>query len=62
MSIYLTQKNKRKIDGKGAADKMAKLKIALIGCGQRGAGFGIIEYSEGLLGNILNNTEEVEVA
>ncbi len=41
---------------------MAKLKIALIGCGQRGAGFGIIEYSEGLLGNILNNTEEVEVA
>ncbi len=41
---------------------MEKLRLGLIGCGQRGAGFGMTDGSEGLLGNILKNAEEVEVA
>ncbi len=38
------------------------LKIGVVGCGQRGAGFGMMDGSIGLLGNILNNAENVQVA
>ncbi len=37
------------------------LKVGLVGCGQRGAGFGMTDGSIGLLGNILNNAENVQV-
>ncbi len=37
------------------------LKIGVVGCGQRGAGFGMTDGSIGLLGNILNNAENVQV-
>ena len=37
------------------------LKIGVIGCGQRGAAFGMTDGSIGLLGNILNNAENVQV-
>ncbi len=42
---------------------MAKkiLKIGVVGLGQRGAGFGMTDGSIGLLGNILNNSENVQV-
>jgi len=35
---------------------MNKLKIGIIGLGQRGAAFGMTDGSIGLLGNILNNS------
>ena len=38
-----------------------KLKIAFIGLGQRGAGFGMTDGSIGLLGNVLANAEEAVV-
>ena len=38
------------------------LKIGVVGCGQRGAAFGMTDGSIGLLGNILNNAENVQVA
>ena len=37
------------------------LKIGVIGCGQRGAAFGMTDGSIGLLGNILNNAENAQV-
>ncbi len=37
------------------------LKVGLVGCGQRGAAFGMTDGSIGLLGNILNNAENVQV-
>ncbi len=37
------------------------LKIGVVGCGQRGAAFGMTDGSIGLLGNILNNAENVNV-
>ncbi len=40
---------------------MKKLKIGIVGCGQRGAGFGMTDGSIGLLGNILNNSDNVVV-
>ena len=36
---------------------MSKLKIGLIGLGQRGAAYGMADGSIGLLGNILNNSD-----
>ena len=42
--------------------KMKKLKVGLIGLGQRGAGYGFPDWAMGLLGNILQNSENVEVA
>ena len=41
---------------------MKKLKVGLIGLGQRGAGYGFPDWAMGLLGNILQNSENVEVA
>ena len=40
---------------------MDKLKIGFIGLGQRGAAFGMTDGSIGLLGNVLNNSADVEV-
>ena len=39
--------------------KMKKLKVGLIGLGQRGAGYGFPDWAMGLLGNILQNSENV---
>ena len=41
---------------------MSKLKIGLIGLGQRGAAYGMVDGSIGLLGNILNNSEVLVTA
>ena len=38
-----------------------KLKVGFIGLGQRGAAFGMTDGSIGLLGNVLNNSADVEV-
>ena len=40
---------------------MDKLKIGFIGLGQRGAGFGMTDGSIGLLGNVLKNSDCVDV-
>ena len=40
---------------------MDKLRIGFIGLGQRGAAFGMTDGSIGLLGNVLNNSADVEV-
>ncbi len=40
---------------------MNKLRLGLVGLGQRGAGFGMTDGSEGLLGTTLKLTENVEV-
>ncbi len=37
------------------------LRIGIIGCGQRGVGFGMADKKAGLLGNILNNIKNVQV-
>ena len=39
--------------------KDKKLKIGVIGLGQRGAAYGMTDGSIGLLGNILNNSEKI---
>ena len=41
---------------------MSKLKIGLIGLGQRGAAYGMADGSIGLLGNILNNSDVLVTA
>lgn len=41
---------------------MDRLKIGLIGLGQRGAAYGMVDGSIGLLGNILNNSEVLVTA
>lgn len=41
---------------------MSKLKIGLIGLGQRGAAYGMVDGSIGLLGNILNNSDVLVTA
>ena len=41
---------------------MDRLKIGLIGLGQRGAAFGMTDGSIGLLGNILNNSDVIVAA
>lgn len=41
---------------------MSKLKIGLIGLGQRGAAYGMADGSIGLLGNILNNSDVLVAA
>ena len=41
---------------------MEKLKIGLIGLGQRGAAYGMTDGSIGLLGNILNNSDVLVTA
>ena len=41
--------------------KKDKLKIGVIGLGQRGAAFGMTDGSIGLLGNVLNNSKDVVV-
>ena len=41
---------------------MEKLKIGLIGLGQRGAAYGMADGSIGLLGNILNNSDVLVTA
>ena len=38
-----------------------KLKVAFIGCGQRGAAFGMTDGSIGLLGNVLKNSDDAIV-
>ena len=38
--------------------KDKKLKIGVIGLGQRGAAYGMTDGSIGLLGNILNNSDK----
>ena len=40
---------------------MEKVKIGFIGLGQRGAGYNMTDGSIGLLGNVLNNAEDVVV-
>ena len=40
---------------------MRKLKIGFIGLGQRGAAYGMTDGSIGLLGNVLQNTDDVIV-
>lgn len=40
---------------------MEKVKIGFIGLGQRGAAYGMTDGSIGLLGNVLNNAEDVVV-
>lgn len=40
---------------------MDKLKIGIVGLGQRGAGFGMTDGSIGLLGNVLKNADNVVV-
>ena len=42
--------------------KDKKLKIGVIGLGQRGAAYGMTDGSIGLLGNILNNSEVLVTA
>ena len=41
---------------------MDKLKVGLIGLGQRGAAYGMKDGSIGLLGNVLSNPEVLVVA
>lgn len=38
-----------------------KLKIGFVGLGQRGAAYGMTDGSIGLLGNVLNNSDNVVV-
>ncbi len=40
---------------------MSKVRIGIVGLGQRGAGYGMTDGSEGLLGNILKNSDNAEV-
>ena len=46
----------------GAAMGGSKLKIGVIGLGQRGAAYGMTDGSIGLLGNILNNSDVLVTA
>lgn len=38
-----------------------KVKLGFIGCGQRGAAFGMTDGSIGLIGNVLNNAEDAVI-